>query len=168
MPIGVNLLLDSATAAKITSLLPDRQRASYPPHSRLATYGDDLDEMALSAGLAIITETWSPICLGLVGYGVFPGDPNILWALPAPIHALLGRHHMLDAGLLAVTGRHSFEYGGWLPDIALGITQFPGDAIEVLASAWRGPIEGTMTEIEVVRYERHKPVQALYRRNLEW
>jgi hypothetical protein len=170
VPVGVNLLLDGVTAATVTKLLPDSQRAAYPPHCRLATYGDEVDEASLIAGLALIieTETWPPISVGLVGYGIFPGDPSIVWALPVPIHPLFERHRILDAGLLAVTGRHSFEHGGWLPDVDLGITEYPGDAIEVLSAVWNGPIEGTLCELEVVRYQRHMAPKVIFSRKLGW
>jgi hypothetical protein len=170
VPIGINLLLDQITAAKVTSLLPDRQRSTYPPHSRLATYNDEVDQDRLIAGLTAIIEAdpWPPLSIGLVAYGVFPGDPSIVWALPVPIHQLLDRHRILDAGLLAVTGRQSFEHGGWLPDIDLGMTEFPADAIEALAADWHGPVEGTLCQIEVVRYRRHEPIDVIFSRRLNW
>lgn len=170
MPLGINILLDSTTAAALTERLPDAQRPSHTPHSRLVSYGDEVDQTSLIAGLKTIIQTknWPPLSVGLVGFGLYPGHPCVVWTMPVPIHRLFEWHRRLDAGLLAAAGRHSFEHDGWLPHIHIGFTEFPGDAVEGLASAWIGPIEATMGEIEIVRYRRHGPAEVIFSQRLRY
>lgn len=155
MPITVIARLDDETAAARTEWLakglPGLTSPGSPLHVRLATYGDDADVAALDAALRRTIRPWTQISVTLVGFGIFPGQPSDVWLLPVPIHRLLQMHMEVDAGLLTAAGRHSDEFGIWMPTVGLGQTACDSDCVEVLVSLYNGPIDVLLDRIELVR-----------------
>lgn len=157
MPVAVVLRLDEISARQVEALietLPDqcvvRRR---PPHIRLATYDDGVDVARLDEALAQAVRMWTKVSVSLAGIGVFPGEPSILWMAPTPIHDSMRWHLAVNEALVDVAGRHSYEFGIWTPYVVLGHSAYPADSIEVLTTAWEGPIEATLDRIEIVRLE---------------
>jgi 2'-5' RNA ligase len=160
MSVAITLRLDPTTASKIDALveaLPDRRPAAtgpaYPPHIKLATYGDSVDVSDLDAALATSTGAWEKLGVTLAGIGVFPGDPPALCLLPAPTTNLLGRHTRLHKALADLPPHPLYQVGAWVPHVMLGHTELVGDAIEVLAALWSGPIVGLVDSLDLVRFD---------------
>lgn len=99
----------------------------------------------------------------LAGIGVFLGELPALCLLAAPTIDLLGRHATLHKALGDLPPHPLYQIGAWVPHVMLGRTEFAGDAIEVLAALWSGPIVGWIDSLDLVQFD---PVAVLSSRPL--
>jgi hypothetical protein len=160
MAFAVVLRLDAATAGFIDAMahaLPegrdDDPRRSYPPHIKLAVFGDSVDVADLDAALAAATGRWPVMPIALAGIGVFPSDPPIVGLLPIPTADLFNRHATVHRALADLPTHPGYEVGGWLPQVTLDGTNFVGDAVEALTSMWDSPIVGWLDCLDLIRLE---------------
>jgi 2'-5' RNA ligase len=155
MPVAIALRFDAATSALIDAMrdtLPDRQKDTrHPAHIRLAVYDDHIDVNDLDRSLATVTAKWKRVSVILAGVGVFP--PSTLWLAPVPSADLMTTHATLHTALANLACDPRYKVGAWLPHVALATTEFLGDAIEVVACAWTGPIAGTVDFLDLVRVD---------------
>src|SRR5262249_27747977 len=86
-----------------------------------------------------------------VGFVLYPGQPSSIEMLPVPIHRLLRLHMEVDAALSPAAGRHSFEYGIWMPTVTLGHTGSESMSVELLVRLYEGPVEVMLDRIELIR-----------------
>jgi hypothetical protein len=159
MPVAVTLRLDAESLQQIEGMiegLPDRYIRRRPTRICLATYGDDVDFGGLDKALGETIETWRKLSITLVGIAVDPGDLCGLSLLPIPIHKLLEWHIAVDDALYEVAGDQCFERGIWSPNLTLGRTAYPSDAIDALTALWQGPIEASLNRIDLVRLDPWK------------
>ena len=91
----------------------------------------------------------------LVGFGLFPGESPVLWALPVVTETLLARHVALHPAPASAPWHPHDRPGAWGPHVTLhqgGRAPLPERMIARLASLWAGPIAGTADRIEPVRF----------------
>jgi hypothetical protein len=62
-----------------------------------------------------------------------------------------------------VASHPDYEVGAWVPNVTLARTEFVGDAVEVLATLWSGPIVGWSDSLDLVRLD---PAEVLSSRPL--
>ena len=170
MPLAIVLRVDAATAGFIDAMtynLPDRPdydpRRSYPPHIRLAVFDDAMDAGDVDAALATATGRWQAMPITLVGIGVFPSDPAVVWLAPMPTAELLALHATLRRTLADFAYHPHYEIGGWMPHVVMARTKLLADAVEVLATTWMEPIVGWLDCLDLVRLD---PIEVLSRRPL--
>lgn len=170
MPMAVVLRLDAETAGTIDAMahtLPERQqydpRRSYPPHLKLAVFGNAVDEADIDAALAATTGRWPALPITLAGIAIYPSDPAVVGLLPIPTTDLLDRHATLHRSLADLPTHPHYEVGAWVPHVVVARTNLLADTIEVLTTTWNGPITGWLDALDLVRFD---PIQVLSRRPL--
>jgi hypothetical protein len=169
MPLSIILRLDAETAGTIDAMahhLPDRlddPRHTYPPHLKLAMFGDAVDAADVDAALAATTGRWSALPITLACVGILPSDPAIIGLLPIPTADLLNRHATLHRALADLPTHPAYEVDGWMPHVAVTTTYLPADTVEVLSATWTGPLVGWLDAVDLVQFN---PVRVLSRRPL--
>ncbi len=155
MPLAVALRLDDAAAAPIAAMWralaesgvdDDCLRLGYPPHVTLAVWPDDAPVEPLDAAVARFGAEWDALPVEFAGFGVFPGAPAVVWAVPVAAEALLARQAALVAAVPGAPPQAHWRPGRWVPHATLG------RAVEVLAPLWRGPFSGRLDRLELVRF----------------
>jgi 2'-5' RNA ligase len=167
MPLAAALRLDGAAATPVWGLWralaeagvdDDCLRHGYPPHVTLAVWPDDAPVGALGAAVDRFGAAWDALPVSLAGWGVFPGEPAVLWMAPVTTAALLARQAGLVAAVPDAAPHAHFVPGHWVPHVTLGRTGAIGRAMEVLAPRWPGPLAGRLDRLELVRF---RPVTVL-------
>ncbi|MDJ0611149.1 MAG: 2'-5' RNA ligase family protein [Kiloniellales bacterium] len=166
MPLAISLCLDPASADRITelwrSLTADglHNGSAYRPHITLGLY-DTLDVADAKQRLERFVAGKPMMAAGFSGLGVFPGENNILWAMPDPDLRLLGFHAGLHDSLGVETHPH-YRVGKWVPHCTLA-TDLDHDALmralTMLVPRWK-PFLGWFDRIDLVRFD---PVEVLWR-----
>jgi len=171
MALAVVLRLDAESAGLIDAMahtLPERldddPRQTYPPHVKLAVFGDNVDASDIDSALSAATGRWSSLPLCLTGIGVFPTEPATIWLAPVPTIELMAMHSALRRSLADLAFHPHYEIGGWLPHVTVARTNIAADAIEVLATTWEVPIVGWLDALDLIRLD---PVEVLSRRPLK-
>ena len=154
MPLAVTLRLDDAAAAPIAAMWralaeggvdDDCLRLGYPPHITLAVWPDEAPVGLLAAAVGRFGAEWDALPVALAGFGVFPGAPAVVWAVPVATETLLARQTALVAAVTGAPCHEHYRPGRWVPHVTLGQTDAPGRALEVLASLWRGRCRAAST-----------------------
>lgn len=172
MSVAITLRLDDTTSSRVAALaeaLPDRLheiagfRQSYPAHITLASYSDQIDVADLDAALATVTGSWRALSATLAGIAVLPGNRATISLLAIPTIDLLHRHAVLHRALADLPTHPAYQINAWMPVVSVSVTNFLSDSVEVLASAWRGPIVGWAISLDLIRLD---PVEMLSARPL--
>ncbi len=170
MPLAMTLRLDDAAAASVVAMWralaesgvdDDCLRLGYPPHVTLAVWPDEASVGALAAAAERFGAEWGALPVALAGFGVFPGAPAAVWAVPVVTETLLARQAALVEAVPGAPCHEHYRPGRWVPHVTLGQTDAPGRALEVLAPLWRGARTGRLHALDLVRF---RPVVLL--RNL--
>lgn len=169
MPLAATLVLDDAAAAPIAAMWralaeggvdDDCLRLGYPPHVTLAVWPDEAPVERLAAALERFGAGWdAPSSVAFAGFGVFPGDPAVVWAAPVVTVALLERQAALVAAVPELPCHEHNRPGRWVPHATLGQTGAPGRALALLAPLWPGPFSGRLDRLELARF---RPVEVLW------
>lgn len=169
MPCAVTLPLDAAAAKRIQRLwhmlaeqadADDAIRLGYAPHFTLAVLPDTVPAAEIEEAAFRAAENWAPFSVVLAGIGIFPGTPPVVWAAPAVTQSLLASHAALLESLAPFTVHPHYRPGNWVPHVTLSQNgpSSAARAVEVLASAWDGPICTRLERVELVRF---LPVETL-------
>lgn len=170
MPYAVTLLLDVAAAARVKLMwraLAEQAgddgaiRLGYAPHITLAVLPETASAKVLEDAAGRVARTWDAMPIILAGLGVFPGTPPVIWAAPVVTAGLLARHEMLHTALAAYSVHPHYRPGAWVPHVTLsqrGLCSV-SRAVEIVTSAWEGPISGSLDRIDLVRF---LPVSVLW------
>jgi 2'-5' RNA ligase len=174
MPYAVTLPLDDAAAAEVQRMwralaeqasADDVIRLGYVPHITLAVLPNTASAAEVEEAAFGVADEWTPLLIVLVGLGVFPGSPPVIWAAPVVTADLLTRHAELYSALARFGVHAHYEPGFWVPHVTLskeGATS-AARAIEAADSAWCGPINAMLERVELVRF---RPVEVLRRQAL--
>lgn len=132
----------------------DAIRLGYAPHLTLAVLPDTAPAAEIENAAFHVAENWAPFSVVLAGLGVFPGTPPVIWAAPAVTGGLLASHAALLESLAPFTVHPHYRPGNWVPHVTLSQKGPPSAAraVEVLASAWDGPICARLERVELVRF----------------
>jgi 2'-5' RNA ligase len=164
MPYAIALVLDEDSAALVATLT-DRvdavrrsERQGGPPHITLGVYPDDADAAALETSVRLLAASWRALTIGFSGFGVFPGQPGVLFAAPVVTSALLVRHAQLAA---RHAGDPYYASGRWVPHLTLAQdlpdARTMGDALAAVAEGWE-PFPATLDRLALFRFH---PVEVL-------
>lgn len=169
MPVAATLRLGAGSAAAVTAMwealadagLDGSCRAlGYAPHVTLAVWPDEVPEAPLRAALAALAMRWTARPVTLAGFGLFPGDPPVLWLAPVPDATLLARQAELLSALPGLACHPHHHPGAWVPHVTLGTPRDAAAALAALLPGWRGPLAGVLDALELVRFP---PVEVLWR-----
>ena len=162
MPYAVTLPLDAAAAKRIQRMwhvlaeqagADDATCLGYAPHFTLAVLPDTVPVTEIEDAAFRVAENWAPFSVVLAGLGVFPGTPPVIWAAPAVTD---GRPACQPCGASSkpCAVHPHYEIGHWVPHVTLSQNgpSSAARAIEVLTSAWDGPICARLERIELVRF----------------
>ena len=163
MPYAVTLPLDAAAAKRIRRMwhmlaeqagADDAVRLGYAPHFTFAVLPDTVPTAEIEEAAFRVAENWAPFSVVLAGLGVFPGTPPVIWAAPAVTDDLIDSHAALLGNLAPFTVHPHYRPGNWVPHVTLSQNgpSSAARAIEVLASAWDGPICTRLERIELVQF----------------
>ena len=163
MPYAVTLPLDAAAAKRTQRMwhvlaeqagADDATCLGYAPHFTLAVLPDTVPVTEIEDAAFRVAENWAPFSVVLAGLGVFPGTPPVVWAAPAVTDGLLASHAALLENLAPFAVHPHCEIGHWVPHVTLSQNgpSSAARAIEVLTSAWDGPICARLERIELVRF----------------
>lgn len=159
MVYAVTLPLDAAAAKRIRRMwhmlagqagADDAIRLGYAPHLTLAVLPDTAPVTGIEEAAFRVAENWAPFPLILAGLGVFPGTPPVIWVAPAVTDGLLASHAALLESLAPFAVHPHYRPGNWVPHVTLSQNgpSSAARAIEVLTSAWDGPICTHLERIE--------------------
>jgi 2'-5' RNA ligase len=87
----------------------------------------------------------------LAGLGVFPGNPPVVWAVPAVPVELFEWHRALHAALSPLSVHPHYRPGSWVPHVTLGQPAATA-AIEAALAVWDGPLTALLDRVELVRF----------------
>ncbi len=162
MPFAVTLRLDPAGSARVAAM---RTAMVHPPHITLAVFGDDIDGAALADELRSAVAAWAPVRLSFAGFGLFPGEPAVLWLVPAPSAQLLERQIRI-AKLGAADAVHPhYRPDAWVPHLTLAedlALDAAIDALRICSLDWR-PFAADLDQVELVKFP---PVCVLWSQSL--
>ena len=167
MPFAVTLRLDDAAAGPVHAMWKalaesgvddDCLRLGYPPHVTLAVWPDKARAEALAAAVDRFAADWDASPLALAGFGVFPGAPAVVWAVPVVTGALLARQAAVVAVVPGTPCLEHYRPGHGVPHVTLGHAEAPGRALDALAPLWREPPLGRLVRLDLVRF---RPVEVL-------
>ena len=162
MPYAVTLPLHAEATARIRQMwcalaehagADDAIRLGYVPHITLAVLPDDAPISDVEKAVSRVVGDWTAFSVVLAGFGVFPGTPPVVWAVPVVTAALLARHALLCAALGSFGIHPHYHPGHWVPHVTLS-QESPSSAraIEVVTSMWDGPIITRLEKVELVRF----------------
>ncbi|SLN20243.1 2'-5' RNA ligase family protein [Oceanibacterium hippocampi] len=172
LPYALTLRFDSRTTARIETMvaaldaagLGDAESAlGYPPHVSLGLF-DALDPSRTEAAIAGLVADTPRIRVTLTGFGIFPGEPNVLWLAMAADATLAGLHKTI-VGAAGGPVREHYRPGIWTPHCTLAVAigdDRLGTALALLRRRWR-PIDAEFRSVELLRFP---PVERLWRGDL--
>ena len=165
MPYAVTLRLDDAAAARVEAMWralavqagdDDALRLGYVPHVTFAVLPDTAPAGAVEDAVFRVAEAWDELPLVLAGLGVFPGTPPVIWAAPVVTEHLLARHGALHDATTSFPVHPHYRPGAWVPHVTLSQQgrSSAGQAVEMAASAWNGPIKGRLDRLDLYQRPR--------------
>ena len=169
MPYAVTLPLDIPAAKRIQRMwhtlteqtgADDAIRLGYVPHLTFAVLPDIAPVIEIEEVVFRVAGHWAPLSVTLAGLGIFPGTPPVIWAAPVVTKSLLANHAVLLESLAPFTVHPQYEAGHWVPHVTLSLDgpSSVARAVEVMTSAWDGPICARLERVELVRF---RPVEIL-------
>jgi 2'-5' RNA ligase len=158
MPLAVTLRLDRAGTARIEAM---QTAPAHPPHITLAIFTDDVDAATLAPELSATVAAWTPMRLTFAGFGVFPGEPAVLWLVPTPSAELSDRQARISGLRPTAVVHPRYRPGAWVPHVTLVEDLTLVGAIEALLKCsldWE-PFVADLDQIELVSFA---PVSVLW------
>ena len=163
MPYAVTLPLDAAAAKRIRRMrhilaeqagADDAIRLGYASHLTLAVLPDTVPAAEIEKAALRVAENRAPFSVVLAGIGIFPGTPPVVWAAPAVTDGPLAGHAALLESLAPFAVHPHYRPGNWVPLVTFSQNgpSSAARAVEVLASAWDGPIYTLLERVELVRF----------------
>ena len=160
--VAVTLYFDGAAESAILELrsaiydagiVPDPGLIEARPHLTLTILESEAIPSSLLRAFAGDAQ---PREILLTSLGTFGGDSGVIFVAPTPDEGLLELHRALHARLsaTALTSRHAYQPGRWVPHCTLEKDVAPAEfarAFESLRTVFR-PIEGRLVEVGAVRY----------------
>lgn len=164
MSQAVTLRLDDqmTAAAQAFATILGSPPPIYPPHATLTLGRKTPDIDGARNRLASLAADLDALPLTIPGFGIFPDGPGWLWLAPTTTAGLLS----LQAQVAAIIGIDSldphYRPGTWQPHITIerGGRPIP-DALKSLMQAWKGPLHGRATRLEIVHFPPEEVVAAL-------
>jgi 2'-5' RNA ligase len=167
MPYAITLRLDARAAAVVAAmwealaargLSDEALRLDYPPHLTLAVCPDGADPARLIAAARERAGDWRALPISLASFGLFPGDPAVVFLAPVVTAALLARHGELLASLGGDAVDPLYRCGHWVPHVTLAGDLSDPAAAMAMPGAPAFPITAVLDTLEVVRF---RPVNVL-------
>ena len=167
MPFAITLPFERASAVCLEDMWRtlaeqnidrDRHQLDYAPHITLAIYLDKTSAEHLASALERIAPASDALPVTLVGFGIFPGETSILWAVPVVTSEMLACHAALQAALPGLEVHPHYRLGLWVPHVTLsGALPDPAKALAALTPLWR-PLTSLLSRLELVHF---RPVEVL-------
>jgi 2'-5' RNA ligase len=163
MPYALTLGFDddaSLPVKAISAALADHAADDDPvllgvePHITLAVLPDETSATTLEEIAFGLAREWEALPVTLGAIGIFPGDPTVIWLAPVATEQLLARHAELHKALSPLHVHPHYAPGSWIPHVTLSQQRrtTAAQAIEIVSSAWQGPITGRAERLELVRF----------------
>jgi 2'-5' RNA ligase len=162
MPYALTLGFDddaSLPVKAISAALADHAADDDPllgvePHITLAVLPDETSASALEEIAFGLARAWEALPLTLGAIGIFPGEPTVIWLAPVMTEQMLARHAELHRALSSLHVHPHYSPGSRIPHVTLSQQRrtTAAQAIEIVSSAWRGPITGRAERLELVRF----------------
>jgi 2'-5' RNA ligase len=161
MPFAITLLLDAAATTSVEDIWQTLAREidedssirlGYPPHITIAAFEDAVSDEEFRAAISI--ENLASFPVQLYGLGAFPGQPFVFWAAPIVTQELLSLHATVLAAFAHLPVHHHYGTEAWVPHVTLtqSTKNRPARIFETVVSAWKGPIQGHATKLELVEF----------------
>lgn len=161
MPYSVIVTLDAIVGATVekmwdalssVGIASEGQVQGNHPHITLGVYHDANKREAAAKVIRDLAAGYQATEIALSGYGIFPGQPCTLWAVPIVTRELLALHRELHASVPSDDPYYAPDR--WVPHVTLarGLEASAVAAgVNALMPVWQSP-SGRLARIELISF----------------